>query len=118
MSAMQTLGISDSTPRSEGRLKSLFWPSVETGTDVDYLGSQGYWICAVVGLFSCVTLAMLGQSVMALVVLLYFFLGGVGVRERSLYAAFMVFAMFVADLLVAPLSVLKVLLSAILLSNL
>jgi hypothetical protein len=39
---MQTLGLSDSTPRTESRLKSLFWPTIQTGSDVDYLGAQGY----------------------------------------------------------------------------
>lgn len=38
---MQTLGLTDSAPRTEGRLKSLFWPSIQTGHDVDYLGTQG-----------------------------------------------------------------------------
>jgi hypothetical protein len=37
---MQTLGLSDSMPRSESRLKSLFWPSIESSSDVDYLGAQ------------------------------------------------------------------------------
>src|SRR6266436_4591073 len=37
---MQTLGLSDSTPRSESRLKSLFWPSIQSSSDVDYLGAR------------------------------------------------------------------------------
>jgi hypothetical protein len=40
---METLNLSDSTPRSESRLKSLFWPSIQNGADVDYLGTPGYW---------------------------------------------------------------------------
>lgn len=46
---MQTLGLSDSTVRTEGRLKSLFWPSIQTGADVDYLAVQGFWVCTIVG---------------------------------------------------------------------
>jgi len=42
---MQTLGLSDSTIRSESRLKSLFWPSIQSGADVDYLAVQGFWVC-------------------------------------------------------------------------
>ena len=45
---MQTLGLSDSTPRTEGRLKSLFWPSIGTDNDVDYLTRQGFWLCTIV----------------------------------------------------------------------
>ncbi len=48
MLVMQTLGISDSTPRGESRLKSLFWPSIESGVNVDYLAVQGYWVCMLV----------------------------------------------------------------------
>ena len=51
---MQTLGVSDSLPHSESRLKSLLWPSIRSGSDVDYLGIQGYWVCTLVAV---VTLA-------------------------------------------------------------
>ena len=43
---MQTLGLSDSTVRSESRFKSLFWPSIHNGADVDYLAVQGFWVCS------------------------------------------------------------------------
>jgi len=33
---MQTLGLTDSAPRTEGRLKSLFWLSIKTGNDVPF----------------------------------------------------------------------------------
>jgi hypothetical protein len=51
---MQTLGLSDSTPRSEGRLKSLFWPSIQSGADVDYLAVQGFWVCTIVGVLALI----------------------------------------------------------------
>jgi len=115
---MQTLGLSDSTPRTEGRLKSLFWPSIQTGADVDYLGAQGYWVCAAVGFFSFVLLAALRQSFTGVLILLFYYLGGVGVRERSRFAAVAVFVMYVVDMLVSPFSVVRIILSALLLSNL
>ena len=49
---METLGLSDSTQRSESRLKSLLWPSIQTGTDVDYLGTQRYWVSTLVSVVS------------------------------------------------------------------
>jgi len=49
--------------------------------------------------------------------LLLYYLGGVGVRERSRYAAAVVFLMYLLDTLVSP-GVVRVLLSALLLSNL
>jgi hypothetical protein len=123
---MQTLGISDSTPRSESRLKSLFWPSIESGVDVDYLAVQGYWVCMLVAAFSFVLLIAAHQPVIAAVVFLLFHLGGVGVREHSRFAATIIFVYYVVDtlasfklLLGSPGSiVLRVIIAALLLSNL
>ena len=114
---METLGLSDSTPRSENRLKSLFWPSIESGSDVDYLGTQGYWVCTAVAVLSFVFFALARQFVVGSIVRLYYYLGGVGVRERSRYAATVVFFMFLIDTLTSP-GVLRVLFAALLLSNL
>lgn len=99
--AMQTLGISDSTPATESRLKSLFWPSIKNGTDVDYLGAQGYWVCAIVGVGSFVFALAFGQPIMGTLLLLFYYIGGVGVRERSLYAAAVVFGLYFVDFLFA-----------------
>lgn len=119
---MQTLGLSGSESRSEGRLKSLFWPSIRTGSDLDYLGVQGFWVCAVVAVISLGVLAIAGTPVTGVFIFLFFFLGGVGVRERSQYAAAVVFVMYVADGITTftttgP-SVVRILIAALLLSNL
>jgi hypothetical protein len=119
---VQTLDLSGSESRSEGRLKSLFWPSVRTGSDLDYLGVQGFWVCAVVAVISLVVLAIAGTPVTGVFIFLFFFLGGVGVRERSQYAAAVVFLMYVADGITTftttgP-SVVRILIAALLLSNL
>jgi hypothetical protein len=94
---MQTLGLSDSTTRTEGRLKSLFWPSIQSGADVDYLAVQGFWVCTIVGMMSLVFLAMSGQPIIAIVVFLLFHLGGVGVREHNPFAAAIMFAYYLTD---------------------
>src|SRR5258708_5436806 len=65
---MQTLGLSESAPRSEGRLKSLFWPSIQTGSDVDYLGAQGYWVCTFAALLSFVFSTASGHPLMGALV--------------------------------------------------
>jgi len=114
---METLGLSQPAERSDGRLKSLFWPSIHNGTDVDYLGAQGYWVCTIVALVSVIFLALNGQPVMGVAILLFYYLGGVGVRERSRYSALAVFVMYLLDTLTAP-GVLRIILSALLLSNL
>jgi hypothetical protein len=115
--AMQTLGLSDSTPRSESRLKSLFWPSVESNTDVDHLGTQGFWLCALVAIISLVIMVVTGHMITGFFVFLFFYLGGIGVRERSFYAAIVVFMVYVLDFFSSGPSVPRILFSALLLSN-
>lgn len=123
---MQTLGISDSTPRSDSRLKSLFWPSIESGADVEYLAVQGYWVCTVVAALTFAFLFLTHQPVVGLVVFLFFYLGGVGVREHSGFAAAVVLIFYVVDTLASikllggspGMIVLRVIIIALLLSNL
>lgn len=114
---METLGLSDAPQASEGRIKSLFWPSIRNGMDVDNLGTQGYWVCTCVAVLSLALLTMHGQAVSAIAIFLFYYLGGVGVRERSRYAAIVVFLMYLLDTLTAP-GILRIIISALLLSNL
>ena len=114
---METLDLSGSTPRSESRLKSLFWPSIQTATDVDYLGAQGYWVCTVVALLSFGVLVSTGQAISAVATLLFYYLGGVGVRERSRYAAAVVLLMYLVDTFFTGLGVVRILIGALLVSN-
>jgi hypothetical protein len=124
---MQTLGLSDSTPRSESRLKSLFWPSIQSGADVDYLAVQGFWVCTMVGVMSLVFLALAHQPITGLLVFLLFHLGGVGVREHNPFAAAIILIYYIVDFLASVvflfvnspgIGVLRIIIMALLLSNL
>jgi hypothetical protein len=117
---MQTLGLSkESTPRSEGRLKSLFWPSIQNAHDVDYLGAQGYWLCTFVAVVSLALGVATGQPFVWVLGVLYLlvYLSGVGIREHSRYAAAAALLWAVANVLISP-GVLAVLFAALMLSNL
>jgi hypothetical protein len=115
---MQTLGLSDSTTHSESRLKSLFWPSIQSGADVDYLAVQGFWVCTIVGMVSLLALAVAGQPITAILVLLVFHLGGVGVREHNPFAAVVMFAYCVLGWLADPqFSIVRIIITTLLLSN-
>ena len=113
---MQTLGISNSTPPQENRLKNIFWPTIHTGTDVDTLGTQGFWICTVVGVLSLIVTTIVGQPIIGILFLLFYYMGAVGVRQHNLYAAIVVFIMYLANTLASP-GVLSVFLTIILLST-
>lgn len=114
---MQTLGLAESTPKPENRLKSLFWPTIQSGADVDYLGAQGYWVCTLIAAGTSVFLFARGHEMLALVLGLFLYLGGVGVRERSRAAAMIVFLFYAADTLTSGISIVRIIFGALLLSN-
>jgi hypothetical protein len=123
---MQTLGLSQESKRSDGRLKSIFWPTVENAWDVDYLGRQGFWICLIITLFQIVATLAAGNPVMIVagaVGALVFLVGGMGVREGSWPAAALVFGVYFLGILYAMAKgqfpgVLAIIAGAVLLSNL
>jgi len=94
---MQTLGLSGETKRSDGWLKSIFWPTVENAWDVDYLGRQGFWICLWIAIFQLVVSVISGNPIVIAVGVaesLAFLIGGMGVRETNWSAAALVFSLF------------------------
>src|ERR1035438_9190208 len=99
MGAMQTLGLSGESKRSDGVLKSIFWPTVENAWDVDYLGRQGFWLCLIVAGFQLAVALLTGNPIMIVAgaaSALVFLLGGMGVREASWPAAALVFSIYFA----------------------
>ena len=122
---MQTLGLSGEGKRSDGRLKSIFWPTVENAWDVDSLGRQGFWICLIIAAFELVVSLATGNAILIVtggLTALAFLIGGMGVRESSWPAAAMVFAIFFAGLLFSMAKgqfpgVLTIIAAGILLSN-
>jgi len=124
---MQTLGLSDSTTRSESRLKSLFWPSIQSGADVDYLAVQGFWVCTIVGALTLVFQVLAGNPISGVIVFLLFHFGGVGVREHNPFAAGIMLAYYVVEFLSSMIfvfanspgiGVIKIIIMALLFSNL
>jgi hypothetical protein len=94
---MQTLGLSGEVKRSDGWLKSIFWPTVENAWDVDYLGRQGFWICLWIAVFQLIVSALTGNPIVIAVGFaeaLVFLIGGMGVRENNWPAAALIFSLF------------------------
>ena len=74
-------------------------------------------MCAIVAILSFAIATFTGHPIAGAATLIFYYLGGVGVREHSRYAAVMVFVMYIADMLLSGPGVLKVLIAALLLSN-
>jgi hypothetical protein len=123
---MQTLGLSGETRRSDGALKSLFWPTVDNAWDVDYLGRQGLTICTAVAVIELVMGLLTGSAVYAIIgaaAALIFVIGGMGVREGSWPAAATVFSLYTGGLLAQVVAgrlpgILALIVEGVLLSNL
>jgi hypothetical protein len=91
---MQTLGLSDSTPRTESRLKSLFWPTIRTQWDLDYVTNQGFWICVLVGGVTFGFGLFTGGGIVGILDFIFYLLAGSGVRLRSRVAAVTALALY------------------------
>jgi hypothetical protein len=94
---MQTLGLSSKPQPADNLFKRLFWPAIESQYDVDLLGQQGFWVCTIVAVLSLVIMAILGTPIAGAFTALVFFLGGCGVRQRSVAAAALVFSLYLVN---------------------
>jgi hypothetical protein len=113
---MQTMNLSGTAPESENRLKSLFWPTIHNAADVDYMGAQGLWICTIVAVYVFLVSMIAGQPIIGFCYLLYYLLGGLGVRQQSVFCGVVVFVMFFAGTVLSP-GILRFFGSVLLLSN-
>lgn len=92
--SMQTLGLSDSTPRTESRWRALLWPTIRNEVDLDYVTRQGFWICTFVAVVTFVLGAFAGSPGGAAFDATFFFLAGLGIRERSRMAGVSAFLVY------------------------
>jgi len=78
----------------------LFWPTIRNDGDFDYITRQGFWICCLVAAVAIVSGAFTGSIVGGAFEGLFFFLAGIGVRERSRVAAIAAFSAYLLGALV------------------
>jgi hypothetical protein len=94
---MQTLGLSSTPQPTDGLFKRLFWPEIANQYDVDLVGQQGFWICIGAAVVSMVILILNRQVGLALLMGSTYFLAAMGVRERSVAAAVLIFICYLLD---------------------
>ncbi len=94
---MQTLGLASEQQSSDGMFKRLFWPTIQNQYDVDLVGQQGFWVCVGSAVLSALALSVSGHLMIAILVGATYFLAGIGVRERSIAAASLIFLCFLID---------------------
>jgi hypothetical protein len=120
---MQTLGLSDSTPRTESRWRALLWPTIRNEVDFDYITAQGLWICFAVAVLTVVFSAFAGSLGLGMFEGAFFLLAGLGVRQRSRVAAISAFSAYLLDAFVVQrstgggFSVIRIIFLALLFAN-
>lgn len=88
--------------RDDGRLKSIFWPTVENAWDVDHLGRQGFWLCLIIAALQIIVSIAHGTPnviISGLVGASIYVIGAMGVRESSWPAAALIFAIYSLNLI-------------------
>jgi hypothetical protein len=120
---VESLGLASNAPRSDGRLKTLLWPTIRHDGDLEHIAEQGFWICTTLAVFTLVLGTFAGGFFAALFDAAFFFLGGLGVRQRSLAASVVVFTAYLAAAVAAQLTrgsgfgVMTIIFLALLLAN-
>jgi hypothetical protein len=94
---MSTLGLSGPPSSNDSLLKRLLWPSIGDASDADMLGQQGFWICLIVSLLAIVTTSLQGHWLLGLYSGIFFFIGGMGIREHDVIAAIAVTAVYMDE---------------------
>jgi hypothetical protein len=95
--SMQTLGLASEIKPTDGMFKRLFWPTIENQYDLDLVSVQGFWVCVIVGVLSCVLLLATGQLLVGFLIAATYLLGATGVRQRSIAAAILIFLCYSTD---------------------
>lgn len=121
---MQSLGLSDSTPQSQGVLKSLFWPTIRNDYDVDYLTRQGFWLCMIVAGLTLLSALVAGNVKLIALDVAFYAICGIGIRVCSRTAAVCAFlAYFLTGVVLVKLTgaggfgIIRVICLGLLLSN-
>jgi len=90
-SRMGFLELDGNPVKDDNMFQRLFWPSDHAG-EADYLGKQGFWVCMIVALIGSLGSAYRGHPFIAMLLFIFYALGGIGVREHSVAAAVLVAA--------------------------
>src|SRR5258708_14698700 len=90
---METLGLTPSR-KADSMWRNLLWPTIRTEVDVDQVGRQGFWLCVILAAFRLVFNLIAGVYIFSIGDVVFFVLGGIGVRQRSRVAAVVMFGVY------------------------
>ncbi len=94
---MQTLGLSDSTPKSEGRLRSLLWPRIHSDVAASTAAQNAMYAGFVVAALTSVFVLLRITPASSLLDAVLFAALGFGVRRFSITASILALVLYVAN---------------------
>ncbi len=94
---MGFLHLDQTEVKDDNMFQRLFWPSDHAG-ETDYLGKQGFRVCAGIAVLSLIVSTAQHQPIIGLLTFVFFVLGGIGVREHSTAAATLVAVVYIINL--------------------
>lgn len=98
---MQTLGLSDSTPKSEGRLRALLWPTIGSDVAAATVGQNAMYACVGVGAVTIALVLLRITPVSGLLDAALFLMLGIGVRQFSIAASILALLLYVANVVMS-----------------
>jgi hypothetical protein len=94
---MQTLGLSDSTPKSEGRLRALLWPRIHSDISASTAAQNAMYAGFAVGALTTVFVLLRMTPVSSLLDAALFVMLGIGVRQFSITASILAFLLYATN---------------------
>jgi hypothetical protein len=94
---MQTLGLSDSTPKSEGRLRALLWPSIGSDVAASTVAQNAMYAGVGVGAVTTIFVLLRITPVSALLDAFLFVILGFGARQFSITASILALLLYVTN---------------------
>jgi hypothetical protein len=94
---MQTLGLSDSTPKSEGRLRALLWPSIRSDVAASTVAQNAMYAGVGVGAVTTIFVLLRIAPVSALLDAVLFVILGFGARQFSITASILALLLYVTN---------------------
>ncbi len=98
---METLGLSDSTPKPEGRLRALFWPRIESDVAADTAAQNAMY--AALGIAALTTIGALVRLVplASLLDAALFVVLALGIRQFSMTASILATVLYAAEFILS-----------------
>jgi hypothetical protein len=98
---MQTLGLSDSTPKSQGRLRALLWPTINNDVSASTAAQNAMYAGFAVGALTTLFVLLWITSRSSLADGALFVMLGIGVRQFSITASILAVLLYATNVVTA-----------------